>query len=70
MNVVIFATGGGTHTLPSAVGITGRTYTLRARSTCTIQAAGSSNIDGSSSYTLSAGLGVKFISDGANWNTY
>ena len=60
-----------TLTLPTAKNITGRIYTIKNNSTfaVTLSATAPENIDGSSSYVLSAQYqNVTLVSDGANWN--
>ena len=59
-----------TVTLPTAVGITGRTYTIKNVNTgiITITPAGGQTIDGSSNKLLSApNNAIQLISDGGNW---
>lgn len=60
-----------TVTLPTAVGATGRTYTVKlvANSTGTVGTTSSQTIDGSTTYSLSAQYKyVTVKSDGANWS--
>ncbi len=59
-----------TATLPTAVGITGRTYTVKliTASTGTVATTSSQTIDGATTYSLSANHKyVTVQSDGANW---
>lgn len=61
---------GKTITLPTAVGITGRQYTIKltASGTGTIATTTSQTIDGSSTYSLSAQYKyVTVVSNGSNW---
>lgn len=69
--VIAVTATGQTITLPTAVGITGRNYTIKltASGTGTVATTSSQTIDGSTTYSLSAQY--KYItvqSDGANWN--
>ncbi|MFP5519911.1 MAG: hypothetical protein ACLGGX_08405 [Bdellovibrionia bacterium] len=59
-------------TLPTAVGITGREYTIKkidnSANAVTVTPSGTETIDGAASYSLGAQWKyVKMISDGANW---
>jgi hypothetical protein len=70
-SVVALTATGLTATLPTAVGITGRTYTIKltASGTGTVATTSSQTIDGSTTYSLI--LQYKYVtvqSDGANWN--
>jgi hypothetical protein len=59
-----------TATLPTAVGITGKTYTIKeiAASSGTVATTSSQTIDASTTYALSAQYKyVTVVSDGANW---
>lgn len=70
-NVVAITATGQTGTLPTAVGITGRIYTIKltASGTGTIATTSSQTIDGSTTYSLSAQYKyVTVQSDGTNWN--
>jgi hypothetical protein len=73
-DVVLADTTGGsfTVTLPSAVGITGRRFTLKKAEILTTNAvtfatSGGQTIDGSPSRVLFNDLPATVISDGANW---
>jgi len=70
-NVIVVTATGQTITLPTAVGITGRIYTIKltASGTGTVSTTSSQTIDGSTTYSLSAQYKyVTVQSDGANWN--
>jgi hypothetical protein len=61
---------GQTMTLPSAIGVSGREYTIKltASGTGTVATTSSQTIDGSSTYSLSAQYKyVKVKSNGVNW---
>ena len=61
---------GQTITLPTAVGISGKKYTIKltASGSATIATTSSQTIDGAGSYSLSAQYKfVQVVSDGANW---
>lgn len=67
---LILAAAGVTITLPTAVGITGRTYVLKMTSagTLTISTTSSQTIDGSVGTTITVTNGVlTVVSDGSNW---
>lgn len=69
-SVVAVTASGQTITLPTAVGIGGRQYTIKltASGTCTIATTSAQTIDGSATYSLSAqNKYVTVISDGTNW---
>lgn len=60
----------GTITLPTAVGITGRIYTIKraGNAEVVIAATLSETIDGQSTHALATAKGaVEVVSDGANW---
>jgi len=70
-NVIVVTATGQTITLPTAVGITGRIYTIKltAIGTGTVATTSSQTIDGATTFSLLAQY--KYItvqSDGANWN--
>lgn len=72
MDVIDITASGKTVTLPTAVGITGKVYTVKlsaaAVSTGTVDTTGGQTIDGAASYSLSASKKfVTVISNGANW---
>ena len=61
-----------TITLPTAVGVTGQTFTIKrinsGSNAVTVGATSSQTIDGSTTYSLSAQYKyVKVVSDGSNW---
>ena len=61
-----------TITLPTAIGVTGQTYTIKrinsGSNAVTVGTTSAQTIDGSSSYTLSSQYKyVKVVSDGTNW---
>ena len=65
------SSGNFTVTLPTAVGITGRTYTIKSISTgtVTIDGAGSETIDGATTVGLSSQYQFRtIVSDGSNWS--
>lgn len=68
------ASGGAfTLTLPTAVGVTGRQYTLKkvdsSANAVTVGTTSSQTIDGASTYSLASQYNyVTLVSDGANWN--
>jgi len=69
-NVIAVTATSKTVTLPTAVGITGREYTIKltASGTGTVATTSSQTIDGSTTYSLSAQYKyVTVKSDGANW---
>lgn len=69
-SVVLLNAATLTATLPTAVGITGRQYTVKliTASTGTVATTSSQTIDGSTTYSLSANHKyVTVVSDGANW---
>lgn len=69
-DVVEVTTDAQTIILPTAVGISGRTYTIKLTTTgtTTIDGNGTQTIDGSETYTLSAANKyVTVVSNGANW---
>lgn len=70
-SVVLLNAATLTATLPTAVGITGRTYTVKvvfASTTGTVATTSSQTIDGATTYSLSASHKyVTVASDGANW---
>lgn len=73
-NIVFTGTTAGSATLPTAVGITGRTYWIKNASitsptpVLTINTTSSQTIDGNSSWTLNEPNEViALVSDGANW---
>ncbi|MGK5091237.1 tail fiber domain-containing protein, partial [Deltaproteobacteria bacterium TL4] len=72
--IILADTSGGarTLTLPTAVGISGRIYTIKlatAGNTLTITPNGTETIDGSATQTLSvAGDVLTIVSDGTNWS--
>ena len=69
-SVVLLNAATLTATLPTAVGITGRQYTVKliASSTGTVATTSSQHIDASTTYSLSAQYKyVTVVSDGANW---
>lgn len=68
--VVKVTATGQTITLPTAVGITGREYTIKitASGSCTIATTSSQTIDGSTTYSLASQYKyATVVSDGANW---
>lgn len=73
--VKVTAPGGGSLvTLPSAVGISGRNYTIKAvngaTNTTTVDTSLGQTIDGAASVSLSSDFaGVTVVSDGSNWLT-
>lgn len=70
-NSVDVTATGQTITLPTAVGITGRTYIIKltASGSATVATTSSQTIDGSTTYSLSAQYKyVTVQSNGANWN--
>ncbi len=69
-SVINVTATGQTITLPTAVSISGRQYTIKltASGSCTIATTSSQTIDGSTTYSLSAQYKyVTVVSDGANW---
>lgn len=69
-NTIEVTLTGKTITLPTAVGITGREYTIKltASGSTTVATTSSQTIDGSTTYSLSAQYKyVKVKSNGANW---
>lgn len=69
----ILVTGDTTITLPTAVGNTGKQFTIKkvdaTTNIATVTTTSSQTIDGESYYTLNDPYeGMKFISDGANWS--
>lgn len=59
-----------TVTLPTAVGITGRLYTVKmtaASGTVTVATTASQTIDGTSTHSLSSNAAITVQSDGSNW---
>lgn len=69
-HTIVLTASGKTVTLPTAVGITGREYTIKltAAGTGTVATTSSQTIDGSTTYSLSAqNKYVNLQSDGANW---
>ncbi len=69
-DVVEVTATGQTITLPTAVGIAGKEYTIKltALGSCTIATTSSQTIDGSTTYSLSAQYKyVRLLSNGANW---
>ena len=66
---VINATAALTVTLPTAVGIKGKTYTVKNTSlgTVTVQGTGGQTIDTAASVALAPNVTLRLISDGANW---
>jgi len=69
--VRILTATGQTDTLPTAVGIQGRRYTIKlsASGSATVATTSSQTIDGSTTYSLSAQYKyVTVISDNANWH--
>jgi hypothetical protein len=67
--VLVNASGSRTMTLPTAVGITGRIYTIKTNQAAAVVATTSSQtIDGSTTYSLTALYKyVTVQSDGSNW---
>lgn len=68
---ILLTASGKTATLPTAVGISGRQYTIKltAAGTGTVATTSSQTIDGSTTYNLSSQyFYVTVQSDGANWN--
>ena len=70
-HTILLTATGKTATLPTAIGITGRIYTIKltASGTGTIATTSSQTIDGSTTFSL--GTIYKYCtvqSDGANWN--
>ena len=65
---VVIATSAITASLPSAVGIKGRVYTIKNASSgsVTVNSSGG-NIDGSASVSIAASKYIEVISDGTNW---
>ena len=69
-DVVLVTATGQTITLPTAVGNTGKEYTIKltASGTCTIATTASQNIDAATTYSLSAQYKyVKVASNGTQW---
>lgn len=69
-SVVLLNAATLTATLPTAVGITGRAYTVKliTASTGTVATTSAQTIDGAATYSLSANHKyVTVVSDGANW---
>jgi hypothetical protein len=67
---VLLTATGKTATLPSAVPLAGKRFTVKltASGTGTVATSSSQTIDGASTYSLSAQYKfVQVISDGANW---
>jgi hypothetical protein len=65
--------GGITITLPTAVGVTGRTYTIKkvdsGAGNVTVATTSSQTIDGATTYTLGNQFtGITVVSNGANWD--
>lgn len=56
-----------TVTLPTAVGIEGRMYSIKNTGTGTITVSGSETIDGEPTQTVSQWSNLKVMSNGANW---
>jgi hypothetical protein len=68
--IVSLSAAGTTATLPTAVGINGKQYTVKlaASGTATVATTSSQTIDGATTYSLSAQYKyVAVVSDGANW---
>ena len=68
--IVSMSAAGTTATLPTAVGINGKQYTVKlaASGTATVATTSSQTIDGATTYSLSAQYKyVAVVSDGANW---
>jgi len=68
--VILVTATGKTMTLPTAVGVTGKTYTIKlsASGSSTIATTSAQTIDGASTYSLSAQYKfVTVLSNGANW---
>lgn len=69
--MLVYATSPTTLTLPSAVGVEGKQYTVKhagGGSNVTLHGASGNNIDGSGTYALNAVLSfVTVVSDGENW---
>ena len=68
-DVVCLCTGTFTVTLPTAVGITGKTYYVKnvSTGTITLDGDGSETIDGETTQTLQQYDTAQVTSDGANW---
>lgn len=72
----VSATGASTYaiTLPSAVGITGRTYTIKSRMNAgvllTVNTTSSQTIDGATSVTLARFESLQVISNNSNWEVF
>ena len=68
---VVIATAAGTYTLPSAVGSSGKTITVKvnlASGTVVVACNGSETIDGNTTYSMNVdGEAVTVLSDGSNW---
>lgn len=70
-DIIDCTTGSFTVTLPTAVGISGRAYTIRnsGAGTITLATTSSQTIDGSAPSTLSASSKITVASTGTNWIT-
>ena len=68
-NTINYTTSGGTLTLPTAVGISGRIYIVKntSASPCTLATTSSQTIDGSTTYSMPSQACIHVQSNGTNW---